>query len=125
VRKPLLGPLCSFPEVFYVILKVPDPLFGGLNLIGKLLGDFNGMLAVFFSHACRSVEQSQNVLAGSVQRIGTRSRMFRKGNNGIQCATHRNPRNYPPPHRDIIELQYTSARNVLWISLVDKCGKSL
>ena len=67
VRKPLLAPLCSFLKVFYVSLKAADPVFGGLHLIGKFLGDFNGVLAVFFSHACRTVEQAQNALPGLVQ----------------------------------------------------------
>ena len=57
----------SVLKVFYVSLKAPDPVFGGLNLIGKFVGDFNGVLAVFFSHACRTVEQAQNALPGLVQ----------------------------------------------------------
>ena len=67
VRKPLLAPLCSFLKVFYVSLKAPDPVFGGLNLIGKFLGDFNGVLAVFFGLACRLLKQAQNAPPSSIQ----------------------------------------------------------
>ena len=63
----MLRSFCPLLKVAHVGLKVLNAIFGGLQLKGKFLGDVYGVPAVLFSHASGLMEQTQNVLPGSIQ----------------------------------------------------------
>jgi hypothetical protein len=68
--EPLLGSVGSFLVNCELRLEHRDPIFGGAQLMRKLLRSIQRVSAVFFRNAGRSVEQLQNGLAGFVELIG-------------------------------------------------------
>jgi hypothetical protein len=83
--KPLFSAIAFFLIKLNLALHFRDTIFGGAELVGKLLRHLKGLLTICFSHTGGFMKQFQNGLSGSVELISVIGSgvFWRKRHHGI------------------------------------------
>jgi hypothetical protein len=106
--EPLLGPISSFLISSEFFFQVRDPIFGGAQLMRKLLRHIQRVSAVFLGDTSRLFDQLQNRMAGLIELI----RIIRPG-------AFRSPRKW-----DYIRLRATTTDLTVHLTLPLDLGQS-